>query len=95
MSRVSDLVEEHLGPRGPIVLLYKDTSTESGKETLIYMVKSVSRSNQSYNVVQENGKWFCDCPSFKYRKSVDKDGHCKHCLLVIFLINQNVVISEI
>jgi len=95
LSKVSDMVEEHFSPRGPIVILYKDVNEESGKVTEIYMIKSITRKNHSYNVVFENGKWYCDCPAFKFRKGVDKEGHCKHCLLVIFLLDQKVVINEI
>jgi len=95
MSKVSELVAEHLGPRGPIVLLYKDKNENTGQEKLIYMLKSITRKNQSYNVIEENSKWFCDCPSFKYRSGVDKEGNCKHILLVTFLLNEDVVINEI
>ncbi len=95
MSKVSEMVEEHFGPRGPIVILYKDKNEDTGHETKIYMIKSISRKNQSYNVVKDNLRWICDCPAFKYRKGVDKEGHCKHCLLVIFLLEKNVVINEI
>ena len=95
MSKVSELVAEHLGPRGPIVLLYLDKNEHGGEDKKIYMIKSISRKNQSYNVVKENEIWYCDCPAFKYRKGVDKDGNCKHCLLVSFLLSKDVVINEI
>ena len=95
MSKLTDLVRQHVGPKGPIVLLYKDKNEETGVTQEIYMIKSISRVNQSYNIVEDNGKWVCDCPSFKYRSGVDKDGHCKHCLLVSFLLSNHVNIEEI
>lgn len=95
MPNIVPMVKEHMGPKGPIVVAYKDVSEKTGEEQIIYMIKSISRPNQSYNVVKEAGKWFCDCPSFKYRSGVDKEGHCKHIVLVTFLLNENVEIPEI
>ena len=60
----------------------------------IYMVQSMLRENQSYNCQQnEEKEWYCDCHSFKYRSGVNKEGHCKHIRLILFLIENNIKIK--
>lgn len=31
-----------------------------------------------YDVTSQNGVFFCTCPSFKFQRGLDVDGHCKH-----------------
>ena len=88
-NKLTAMVKEHLGDKGPIVVKFVDG------DSVIYMCKSVSRPNQAYNVVKENDKWYCDCPAFKYRKGIDKNNHCKHIALIVFLIKEKVSIEEI
>jgi hypothetical protein len=88
MSKVSELVEYHLKTE-PIVYKYVEGPN------VIYMIKSISGPNKSYNVVFENNQWSCDCQSFKFKCGVTKEGHCKHISLVTFLIQEKIKIKEI
>lgn len=93
MSRVSDLVSEHV-KRGPICYKHVHVNEVTKKEEIIYMIKSVSRPNQVYNIIYEGGQWYCDCPSFKYKSGTNTQGHCKHIQFVVFMIQKNVEIPE-
>ncbi len=94
MSRVSDLVEYHL-TKEKIVYKFIEKSEVTGKDEIMYQVKSIKEENQSYVVVCKNDIWYCDCPSFKYKTGTDANGNCKHIMLIIFLNDNKVEIEEI
>ena len=94
VSSIQDMVRYHLKVE-PIVYKYISKHEESGIITEIYMVRSIKRDNQSYNVVNELHQWICDCPSFKYRSGIDSQGHCKHIRFVKFLLDEGVEIQVI
>lgn len=46
-----------------------------------YIAHVRSESNPfgpGYDVTQQNGEYKCTCPSFKFQRGLDLDGHCKH-----------------
>lgn len=94
VTPIDKMVEYHLKVM-PIVYKYIQKEKNTGKEIIIYMIKSISRENHSYNVVNEDGQWICDCPSYKYKSGTDSDGHCKHIRLIIFMLDNNVEIPVI
>lgn len=94
LAGIDVLVSYHLN-KEPIVFKYISKSEETGDTIEIYMIKSITQDNQSYNVVQEGEKWICDCPSYKYRSGVNEQGHCKHIRFVTFLLNEKVEIAVI
>jgi len=60
-SQVDDLIQRKLKEKG---------LTESKK----YQVPSSKDPNVKYNVIEDNGNWECDCPSFTYTGGKE----CKH-----------------
>ena len=90
MSRVSDLVEYHLKKES---IVYEE-KTDYG---VLYYVKSIKRKNQVYVVEFNKNKseWYCDCPSFKYRTGVSKEGYCKHVLFIRFLNDNSYEVKKV
>lgn len=46
-----------------------------------YIGHVASESNpfgRGYDVTRQNGEYKCTCPSFKFQRGLDIDGHCKH-----------------
>lgn len=93
MSKLEELVNHHLKV-SKIVFKFTDISETTGKESIMYMIKSITRENHAYNVIFEAAYWSCNCPSYKYKKGTDDKGHCKHIEFVTFLLNNDVAIEE-
>lgn len=89
MNKVAEMIRIHMSGE-KLVYKYID---DNGK--VIYMLKSIKGVNQSYNVIFENDRWFCDCPAFKFKSGCDKDGYCKHIQFVRFLLDNDVEIEVV
>lgn len=92
MSKVSDMLDYHL-KKEPIVYIIEQKENET-----IYMIKSIMRDSQTYNIVDEivNNKhiWTCDCPAFKFRRKLGRST-CKHIDFIQFLLNEKIVIDHV
>jgi len=69
---------------------------EDNKDETIYMLKSIMRDSQTYNVVNDkvSKTWVCDCPAFKFRKRLNKE-FCKHIEFIKMLLAEEVTIDSI
>ncbi len=94
VASIAPMVEYHLKVK-PIVYKYVGKDENTGESFEFFMVKSIKQDSKSYNVVNENDEWVCDCPSFKFRSGTDVHGHCKHIRLVRFLLDKKVEIEVI
>lgn len=94
VSSIEPMVKYHLQV-APIVYVDKLKNEVTGKLDTIYMIKSLKEEYASYNVICDEGKWICDCPSYKFQTGTDATGHCKHIRFVIFLLKEKVEIKSI
>lgn len=92
--KILRMVKQHVNV-APIC--YRNILEEEGYErTTIYMIKSIERSDQSYNVTQDTEmSWTCDCPSFKYQTGTTDEGYCKHIVFVRFLLKNEMKIPDV
>lgn len=94
ISSIVGMVKYHLEVE-PIVFKYMSKDEKTGEITEIYMVKSITRPNASYNVVLDGDNWICDCKSFTFKSGLDSQGHCRHIRFVTFLLAEHVEIKVI
>lgn len=94
-DRVAKMLKEHLSIRGPTVVQYTPEGQDPTVDQQIYIIKSLSRPNQTYSVVKESSKFSCDCPSFKYQTGTTAGGACKHIILVEIILSQNFKLEKI
>jgi len=87
-AKVAELIRYHLKKEKIVYIL------EESDNSTIYMLKSIKRDSQTYNVVNENGTWTCDCPAFKYRRRFGKE-LCKHIDFIQVLIKEEIPIESI
>ena len=88
-KKVAAMIQYHL-KKEKIVYTIEETSDE-----IIYMIKSILRESQTYNIVYNKhlGTWSCDCPAFKFRRRLGKE-ECKHIEFIKLLIEDNVPIGS-
>ncbi len=69
---------------------------EDNKDETIYMLKSIMRDSQTYNVVYDKvtKSWTCDCPAFKFRGRLKKE-FCKHIEFIKILLDERIEIDSI
>lgn len=90
MSKVSILLDHHVNKEKIVYIITDD------EDEVIYMIKSINRDSQVYNVVFEKhvNNWVCDCPAFKYRIRFNKN-KCKHIDFIEFLLKEQIKIESI
>ena len=85
------MVEYHFKV-SPIVYEYAAEQANLTEGQRMFIIKSIKRDNESYNVLYDNSKWSCDCKSYKYKSGVTEEGYCKHIRLLVFFLKEGVVI---
>lgn len=94
-KKVADMIKYHFTKEK---IIYK--LEESDKE-ILYMIKSILRKNQTYNIVFDKtvdpdkfNQWSCDCPANKFKRRFKKE-NCKHVDFIKVLNKENIEIETI
>ena len=89
-KKVAEMITYHL-KKEKIVYKLEENETE-----IIYMLKSIKRDSQTYNVVynKQYESWICDCPAFKFRRRLQKE-FCKHIEFIKVLLSEGIIIDSI
>ncbi len=89
-KKVAQMIQHHAKKEKIVYVL------EDNKDETIYMLKSIMRDSQTYNVVHDKvtKSWTCDCPAFKFRGRLKKE-FCKHIEFIKILLDEGVIIDSI